>query len=49
MLRRPRESIFVKASRVKRKFVVAMEREVAIGEVKPTREKIVAEKYMREF
>lgn len=38
-----------KATRVKRKFVVEMERDVSVGEVKPTRRKIVAEKYIREF
>jgi len=34
---------------VKRKFVSAMLREVRVGERKPTREKMVALKYMREF
>lgn len=34
---------------VKRKFVVATEREVSVGVAKPRREKRVAEKYMREF
>lgn len=38
-----------KATSVKRKFVVAMERDVSVGEEKPTRRKIVAEKYIREF
>lgn len=38
-----------KATRVKRKFVRAMESEVRVGEEKPTMRKIVAEKYMREF
>ena len=31
------------------KLVRAMEREVSVGEVKPRREKIVAEKYIREL
>ena len=35
--------------RVQRKFVRAMEREVRVGEEKPRREKMVAEKYIREF
>ena len=39
-------SMMAKATRVRRKFVRAMDSEVVIGEVKPTREKIVAEKYM---
>jgi hypothetical protein len=34
---------------VKTKFVVAMESEVKVGERKPTRAKMVAEKYIREF
>ena len=34
---------------VKAKFVRAIEREVKVGERKPTRENIVAEKYMSEF
>lgn len=34
---------------VKRKFVVATEREVSVGVAKPRREKSVAEKYIREF
>ena len=34
---------------VKAKFVRAIEREVKVGERKPTREKMVAEKYMSEF
>jgi len=49
MRRRPRRSMAWKAMRVKAKFVRAMEREVRVGERKPTREKMVAEKYMREF
>jgi hypothetical protein len=31
------------------KFVMAMERDVSVGEENPIREKMVAEKYMREF
>lgn len=31
------------------KLVPAIDREVKVGEEKPTREKIVAEKYIREF
>jgi hypothetical protein len=34
---------------VKRKLVVAMQREVSVGERKPTSAKIVALKYIREF
>lgn len=49
MRRRPIRSIEWNATRVKRKLVEAMEREVKVGERKPTREKIVAEKYIREF
>lgn len=49
MLRRPTESINAKATSVKTKLVKAMESEVPIGDVKPTRAKMVAEKYMREF
>lgn len=49
MRRRPMRSMKWKATRVKRKFVRAMESEVRVGEEKPTMRKIVAEKYMREF
>jgi hypothetical protein len=49
MARRPTVSIILKATSVKMKLVRAMESEVNIGEVKPTRANIVAEKYMREF
>ena len=49
ILRRPMRSMEWNATRVKRKFVLAMVSEVRVGERKPTREKIVAEKYMREF
>jgi hypothetical protein len=34
---------------VKRKFVEAMLREVKVGERKPTRENMVALKYIKEF
>lgn len=34
---------------MKRRFVRAMEREVRVGEEKLRREKMVAEKYIREF
>lgn len=34
---------------MKTKFVQAMERDVKVGDWKPTRLKIVAEKYIREF
>jgi hypothetical protein len=34
---------------VKRKFVMAMESEVSVGDSKPTSRKIVAEKYIKEF
>jgi hypothetical protein len=34
---------------VKRKFVMAMERDVRVGDSNPTRRNIVAEKYIREF
>lgn len=47
--RRPMVSMRIKAMTVKRKFVPATEREVPIGDVKPTMAKMVAEKYMREF
>ncbi|KAL8740995.1 MAG: hypothetical protein Q9190_006358, partial [Brigantiaea leucoxantha] len=47
--RRPTRSISIKAIRVQIKLVNATDTEVKIGEVKPRREKIVAEKYIREF
>jgi hypothetical protein len=47
--RRPTVSIVLKATSVKMKLVRAIESEANIGEVKPTRAKIVAEKYMSEF
>ena len=49
MRRRPMWSMMRRAMRVQRKFVRAMEREVRVGEEKPRREKMVAEKYIREF
>lgn len=49
MRRRPTWSIISRANRVQIKLVPAMDREVNVGEEKPTREKIVAEKYIREF
>ena len=49
MRRRPIMSMAEKASRVKRKLVEAMRRETAVGESKPTRLNIVAEKYINEF
>lgn len=49
ILRRPTLSIRAKATRVKTKLVSAMDREVPMGDVKPTRLKIVAEKYINEF
>jgi hypothetical protein len=49
MRRRPMRSMEWKATSVKAKFVQAMESEVRVGEVKPRRAKMVAEKYMREF
>lgn len=47
--RRPIRSIKVSAISVPRKLVMAMEREVSVGEENPMREKMVAEKYIREF
>lgn len=49
ILRRPRRSIRIRESRVKRRFVIATESEVRVGVEKWRRSKIVAEKYMREF
>lgn len=49
MRRRPMRSMEWNATRVKAKFVRAMEREVRVGEWKPTRRKMVAEKYIMEF
>jgi len=47
--RRPMRSMRVNARTVKRRFVEAMSMLVAVGLVKPRREKMVAEKYMSEF
>lgn len=47
--RRPIRSMKWNVTRVKAKFVHAIVRDVRVGDVKPTRAKIVAEKYMREF
>ena len=49
MRRRPMRSMSRRARRVKVKFVRAMERAGVVGEEKPIREKMVAEKYIREF
>lgn len=49
ILRRPTRSMAWKAAMVKAKFVHAMERDVRVGEAKPQRLKIVAEKYIRAF
>lgn len=49
MRRRPTWSIISRANRVQMKLVPAIDREVNVGEEKPTREKMVAEKYIREF
>ena len=37
------------ATRVNRKLVIAIEREVRMGEVNPIKENTVAEKYIRQF
>lgn len=47
--RRPMISIRTSAARVNRKFEMATERLVRVGDVNPTSEKIVAEKYIKEF
>lgn len=47
--RRPMRSMMVKATRVQRKFVTAIERDVNVGDENPIAENMVAEKYMREF
>jgi len=49
MRRRPRRSMSRRERVVKAKFVMATERDVKVGEEKPISEKIVAEKYIREF
>lgn len=46
---RPTRSMKANATSVKRKFVIAMDKEVSIGERKPTSAKMEAEKYIREF
>ena len=47
--RRPIRSMRTIATTVKIKFVMATAREVRVGDAKPRREKIVAEKYIKEF
>ena len=47
--RRPTWSIISRTNSVQMKLVPAIDREVNVGEEKPTREKMVAEKYIREF
>lgn len=47
--RRPIRSMISKAIIVQRRLVTAMDREVKVGEEKPISEKMVAEKYIREF
>lgn len=42
-------SIRTRARQVVTKFVIAMVREVRVGDAKPMRVKIVAEKYISEF
>lgn len=49
MRRRPTRSIISRANRVQMKLVPAIDRDVNVGEEKPMREKMVAEKYIREF
>ena len=49
MRRRPTRSMIMRASRVQRKLVMAIDSEVIVGEEKSKREKIVAEKYISEF
>lgn len=49
MRRRPTWSIISRANRVQMKLVPAIDRAINVGEEKPTREKMVAEKYIREF
>lgn len=46
---RPMRSVISSAMSVNTKFVAATHRDVKIGDVKPSREKMVAEKYMMEF
>lgn len=47
--RRPMRSMMVKAMSVPMKLVMAMDRDVSVGEENPMTENMVAEKYMREF
>lgn len=47
--RRPMRSMMAKATRVQMKLVMAMERDVNMGEENPMKENMVAEKYIREF
>lgn len=42
-------SMISKAIIVQMRLVTAIDREVKVGEEKPMREKMVAEKYIREF
>ena len=49
MFRRPTVSIKLKATSVSAKFVTATDNEVPMGDVKPTRENMVALKYISEF
>ena len=47
--RLPRRSMRSREMMVKMKLVHATEREVRVGDANPSEEKMVAEKYMREF
>ena len=47
--RRPTRSMISNAMTVQTRLVTAIEREVKVGEEKPMSEKMVAEKYIREF
>ena len=49
MRRRPIPSTISKAIIVQTRLVTAIDKEVKVGEEKPMREKMVAEKYIREF
>lgn len=49
MRRLPVRSMMTKATTVQMKLAIAIDREVKVGEEKPMAEKIVAEKYIREF
>lgn len=49
MRRRPTWSIMSRENSVQMKLVPAIDREVNVGEEKPMREKMVAEKYIKEF